>query len=87
MGRGCHNGTGLSQWDGVATVFHKKYCKEIGLSDSVEACIQTIALKKTLESISIDYRRESEAEEGEREKGGEANARRGKCRLLGIELR
>ena len=31
--------------------------KEIRISDSVEAYIQTIVLKKTLESISFDYRR------------------------------
>ncbi|KAI5170405.1 hypothetical protein PAEPH01_1404 [Pancytospora epiphaga] len=28
-------------WDGVVTNYHKQYSKEIGLIDSVEACIQT----------------------------------------------
>ena len=44
-------------WDGIVTSYHKKYSREIGISDSVEAYIQTIVLKKTLESISFDYRR------------------------------
>ena len=46
-------------WDGVVTNYHKNYSKEIGLTDSIESYIQTIVLKKTLESISFDYRRES----------------------------
>ncbi|KAI5169813.1 hypothetical protein PAEPH01_1018 [Pancytospora epiphaga] len=32
--------------------YHKQYSKEIGLTDSIKAYIQTIVLKKTLESIS-----------------------------------
>ena len=55
-------------WDGVVTTYHKKYSKEIGLADSVEAYIQTIVLKKTLESISFDFRRGSEPDEEEQEK-------------------
>ncbi|KAI4293372.1 hypothetical protein PAPHI01_2646 [Pancytospora philotis] len=43
-------------WDGVVTKFHKRHSTEIGLSDSVEAYIQTIVLKKTLVSISFEYR-------------------------------
>ena len=38
-------------WDGIVT--NKKYSREIGISDSVEAYIQTII--QTLESISFDY--------------------------------
>ena len=44
-------------WDGVVTNYHRRYMKEIGLSDSIEAYIQSIVLKKTLESVSFDYRR------------------------------
>ncbi|KAI4292954.1 hypothetical protein PAPHI01_2228 [Pancytospora philotis] len=44
-------------WDGVVTKFHRRHSTEIGLSDFVEAYIQTIVLKKTLESISFEYRR------------------------------
>ena len=43
-------------WDGIVTTFHKRYSKEIGITDSVEAYIQSIVLKKTLESIFFDYR-------------------------------
>ena len=44
-------------WDGIVTRFHKKYSKEIGLTTKIEAYIQYIVLKKTLESISFEYRR------------------------------
>ncbi|KAI4291247.1 hypothetical protein PAPHI01_0521 [Pancytospora philotis] len=37
--------------------FYEQHSTEIGLSDSVEAYIQTIVLKKTLERISFEYRR------------------------------
>ncbi|KAI5172708.1 hypothetical protein PAEPH01_1798 [Pancytospora epiphaga] len=42
-------------WDSVVTNYHKQYSKEIGLTDSAKAYIQTIVLKKTLESISFEY--------------------------------
>ncbi|XP_076384103.1 uncharacterized protein LOC143261870 [Megalopta genalis] len=44
-------------WDGVITKFHKKYLHELGIQDSIEAYIQSVVLKKTLESISIERRR------------------------------
>ena len=44
-------------WDGMVTNYHRNHLKEIGIADSVEAYIQTIVLKKTLESISFEYRR------------------------------
>ena len=44
-------------WDGIVTKFHQKYSKEIGLTAKIEAYIQYIVLKKTLESISFEYRR------------------------------
>ncbi|KAL4704605.1 hypothetical protein ACJJTC_002039 [Scirpophaga incertulas] len=45
-------------WDGIVTVFHKSYAKEIGLTTKIQSYIQFIVLKKTLESISYEYRRE-----------------------------
>lgn len=47
-------------WDGIVTKFHKKYTKDIGITDKIEAYIRFITLKKTLESISFDYRREGD---------------------------
>ena len=47
-------------WDGIVTKFHKSYTKEIGLTTKIESYIQFIVLKKTLESISFSYRRDSE---------------------------
>jgi hypothetical protein len=47
-------------WDGIVTKFHKSYAKEIGLTTKIESYIQFIVLKKTLESISYDYRRDGE---------------------------
>ncbi len=44
-------------WDGVVTTYHKKYVQMLALSTSTEAYIQSRVLKKTLESISLDYRR------------------------------
>ena len=46
-------------WDGIVTRFHGKYSKEIGLTTKIEAYIQYIVLKKTLESMSFEYRRGS----------------------------
>ncbi|KAI5171816.1 hypothetical protein PAEPH01_1677 [Pancytospora epiphaga] len=42
-------------WDNVLTSYHKQYPREISLADTVEAYIQTIMLKKTLENISYDH--------------------------------
>ncbi|VDN05110.1 unnamed protein product [Thelazia callipaeda] len=38
---------------GITVNFHKRYAKKIGISDHVEACMQTILLKRTLKSIFI----------------------------------
>ena len=46
-------------WEGIVTKFHEKYVKEIGLTPKIQAYIQYITLKKTLESISFEYRRVS----------------------------
>ena len=44
-------------WDGVVTIFHKSYMSELGITPNVEAYIQSRVLKKTLESVSFDRRR------------------------------
>ncbi|EQB62136.1 hypothetical protein NAPIS_ORF00285 [Vairimorpha apis BRL 01] len=44
-------------WDGVVTTYHKRYIKELGIQPSLEAYIQSVVLKKTLESISLERRR------------------------------
>jgi hypothetical protein len=44
-------------WEGVVTIYHKKYMRELGVPLNVEAYIQSRVLKKTLESISFDRRR------------------------------
>ena len=43
------------------------YRNEIGISTKTEAYIQSIVLKKTLESISFDRRRGIEEEDGHKE--------------------
>ena len=44
-------------WDGVVTIHHKRYMRELGILINVEAYIQSRLLKKTIESISFDRRR------------------------------
>lgn len=52
-------------WDGIVTKYHSQYLKEIGLNLTIEAYIQSRVIKKTLESISFEYRRGQEClEEG-----------------------
>ena len=43
-------------WEGLVTNYHKKHCKEIGINTVTEAYIQSIVLKKTLESVSFERR-------------------------------
>ena len=45
-------------WDGLVTKYHKKYIKELDITNNIEAYIQSKVLKKTLESISFEHRRE-----------------------------
>lgn len=44
-------------WDGVVTKFHRNYVKELKISKHLEAYIQSLVLKKTLETISLERRR------------------------------
>ena len=45
-------------WDGVVTKYHKQHIKDLEISKNAQAYIQTKIIKKTLESISFEYRRE-----------------------------
>ncbi len=47
-------------WDGIVTKTHKYYLKELGISNNIEAYMQSLVIRKTLESISLDHRREGE---------------------------
>ncbi|CAG5002342.1 unnamed protein product [Parnassius apollo] len=50
-------------WDGVVTNYHDIYRRKFEISDRIEAYIQSIVLKKTLESISFEFRRNGRLEE------------------------
>ena len=51
-------------WESLVTKYHKKHRSEIGINAKTEAYIQSLVLKKTLESISFDRRRGLEEEDG-----------------------
>lgn len=40
-------------WDGIVS----KYRKELEITDRIEAYIQSVTLKETLESVSLEYQR------------------------------
>ncbi|TBU20728.1 reverse transcriptase [Hamiltosporidium tvaerminnensis] len=44
-------------WDGIVTKYHKTYVKRLQIPMNVEAYIQSIVLKKIVETISFDRRR------------------------------
>ncbi|TBU13732.1 hypothetical protein CWI38_0349p0020 [Hamiltosporidium tvaerminnensis] len=44
-------------WDGIVTKYHKSHIKRLEIPMNVEAYIQSIVLKKTVETISFDRRR------------------------------
>ncbi|TBU11353.1 hypothetical protein CWI38_1253p0030, partial [Hamiltosporidium tvaerminnensis] len=44
-------------WDGIVTKYHKAHLKRLEIPMYVEAYIQSIVLKKTVETISFDRRR------------------------------
>ncbi|TBU07797.1 hypothetical protein CWI36_0225p0030 [Hamiltosporidium magnivora] len=44
-------------WDGIVTKYHKSHLKRLAISMNVEAYIQSIVLKKTVETISFNRRR------------------------------
>ncbi|TBU00993.1 hypothetical protein CWI37_0837p0010 [Hamiltosporidium tvaerminnensis] len=51
-------------WDGIVTKYHKSHLKRLEIPMNVEAYIQSIVLKKTVETISFDRRRGLEASMG-----------------------
>ena len=51
-------------WDWCVTKFHTNYRSESGIQPKTEAYIQSVVLKKTLESISFDRRRGLEEDDG-----------------------
>jgi hypothetical protein len=44
-------------WDGVVTIYHKKYLRELGIPHNIEAYMQTRVLKTTLGVVSFEHRR------------------------------
>ena len=44
-------------WDGLVTRYFKKYMSKLGVEKRLQAHIQTIVLKRTCESVLIDFRR------------------------------
>ncbi|MGL5714005.1 MAG: hypothetical protein ACRCX2_13370 [Paraclostridium sp.] len=44
-------------WEGIVTKYHRKYAREIGTTKQIEAYVQSLVLKKTLETISFEERR------------------------------
>ncbi|KAK1349532.1 hypothetical protein LUQ84_001189 [Hamiltosporidium tvaerminnensis] len=44
-------------WDGIVTKYHKSHLKRLEIPMNLEAYIQSIVLKKTIETISFDRRR------------------------------
>ena len=47
-------------WDGVVTRHHKRYVKELKIPTNLEAYLQSLVIKKTLETISLETRRSIE---------------------------
>ncbi|KAF9760720.1 hypothetical protein NGRA_3045 [Nosema granulosis] len=69
-------------WDGMVTGYHKKHIQELGIQLTLEAYIQSIVLKKTLESVSLERRRgldQDEAGEEEVEKLVDSSRREQEC--------
>lgn len=53
-------------WEGLVTRYHERYKKTLKVENHTEAYIQSLILKKTFESVSIDYRRTGEISYSER---------------------
>ena len=50
-------------WDGIVTKYHDTYAKYLGVARNTRAYIQCVVMKRTLESLSIDFRRRKSLEE------------------------
>ena len=55
-------------WDGIVTICHKGYVKQLGLPDNIESYIATRVLKKTLKVISLSARQSIFDEVGDAER-------------------
>ena len=54
-------------WDGIVTTYHKSYLRSLGVERYIEAYIQSVILKRTFESISLDFRHNSSLDGGNRD--------------------
>jgi hypothetical protein len=50
-------------WDGVVTRYHDNYRRSLETPNRIEAHIQSLVLKRTLKSISLDFKRSGDFEE------------------------
>lgn len=47
-------------WDGLVTKYFKKHMATLNINKKVQGYIQNVVLKRTLESIMIDYKNQNE---------------------------
>ncbi|KAF7670933.1 hypothetical protein TCON_2793, partial [Astathelohania contejeani] len=66
-------------WDGVVTKHHRSYLKELNITFTIEGYIQSTVLKKTLETISLEYRRSIEEDIDVRDRVEDAMKRFGEA--------
>ncbi|KAF7681018.1 hypothetical protein TCON_2368 [Astathelohania contejeani] len=52
--------TYVMKWDNVVTKYHRNYLKKLNLYSTIEAYFQLMVLKKTLETILLEYRKSIE---------------------------
>ena len=55
-------------WDGLVTQYHRKYVSLLGIPRPTEGYIQSIIMKRTLENISLEYRRRYEDDKDQADK-------------------
>ncbi|KAF7676620.1 hypothetical protein TCON_2670, partial [Astathelohania contejeani] len=72
-------------WDGVVTKYHRNYLKELNITPTIEAYIQSTVLKKTLETISLEYRRSIEDSINVRDRVEDAVKRFGEASATGCQ--
>ncbi|KAF7680927.1 hypothetical protein TCON_2455 [Astathelohania contejeani] len=72
-------------WDGVITKHHSSYLKELNITPTITAYIQSTVLKKTLETISLEYRRSIEDDINVRDQVEDAVKRFGEASSIGCQ--
>ncbi|KAF7682499.1 hypothetical protein TCON_2274 [Astathelohania contejeani] len=72
-------------WNSVVTKYHRNYLKEINIISTIEAYIQLTVLKKTLETISLEYRRSIEDSIDVRDRVEDAVKRFGEASASGCQ--